>query len=228
MMALLVLGILSAGLVALFVIPGATPKIDARRHPNGIAALEQVPVNETRQWVLIRSENATNPVVLFVHGGPGTSWLALMRRNTQPLESHFTVVNWDQRRAGKSFAAGRDDTGMTMRQFVNDVIDLSTYLARRFDKRKILLVGHSWGSAIGLLAVSRAPDLFSAYVGIGQVSSMAEGERISYDWTLEQAMKAVDHASARRLTQVGPPPYRGTNWRSKYLTERRILGKQGG
>jgi len=228
MMALLVLGVLVAVSVALFVIPGATPKIDARRHPNSIAVLEQVPVNETRQWVLIRSENATSPVVLFVHGGPGTSWLTLMRRNTQPLESHFTVVNWDQRRAGKSFAAGRDDTGMTMRQFVDDVIDLSAYLARRFGKKKILLVGHSWGSAIGLLAASRAPDLFSAYVGIGQVSNMAEGERISYDWTLKQAMKAMDHASLKRLTQIGPPPYRGTNWRSKYLTERRILGKHGG
>jgi pimeloyl-ACP methyl ester carboxylesterase len=153
-MALLVLGVLVAVSVALFVIPGATPKIDARRHPNSIAVLEQVPVNETRQWVLIRSENAINPVVLFVHGGPGTSWLTLMRRNTQPLESHLTVVNWDQRRAGKSFAAGRDDTGMTMRQFVDDVIDLSAYLARRFDKKKILLVGHSWGSAIGLLAAT--------------------------------------------------------------------------
>src|SRR4051812_36123610 len=149
MMALLVLGILAAVLVALFVIPGATPKIDPRRHPNSIAVLEQVPVNETRQWVLIRSEDATNPVVLFVHGGPGTSWLTLMRRNTRPLESHFTVVNWDQRGAGKSFAAGRYDTGMTTRQFVDDVIDLSAYLARRFDKKKILLVGHSWGSAIG-------------------------------------------------------------------------------
>jgi pimeloyl-ACP methyl ester carboxylesterase len=112
-----------------------------------VAVLDQVPVNDTRQWVLIRSENATNPVVLFVHGGPGTSQLTLMRKNTQPLEKYFTVVNWDQRRAGKSFSAGRDDEKMTRAQFVEDVLDLSSYLAQRFHKDKILLVGHSWGAS---------------------------------------------------------------------------------
>ena len=157
-----------------------------------MAVLEQVPVNETRQWVLIRSENATNPIVLFVHGGPGTAQLTLMRKNTQPLEKYFTVVNWDQRRAGKSFAAGRADEKMTRGQFVDDLVDLSSYLAKRFHKDRILLVGHSWGSVIGLLAASKNPDLFSAYVGIGQ------------------------------------PPYTGSDWRSKFMTERRILGKHGG
>jgi pimeloyl-ACP methyl ester carboxylesterase len=133
-MALLVLGVLIAVSVALFVIPGSTPRIDPRRRPKSVAVLEQVPVNETRQWVLIRSENAANPVVLFVHGGPGTSQLTLMRKNTQPLEKYFTVVNWDQRRAGKSFAAGRDDEKMIRGQFVDDVLDLSSNLAKRFHK----------------------------------------------------------------------------------------------
>ena len=68
-MALLVL-IVVAGLAALFLIPGSTPRMDIRRYPNSLAVLEQVPVNDTRQWILIRSESVTNPVVLFVHGGP--------------------------------------------------------------------------------------------------------------------------------------------------------------
>ena len=188
-MALLVL-IVVAGLAALFLIPGSTPRMDIRRYPNGLAVLEQVPVNDTFQWILIRSESATNPVVLFVHGGPGTSWLTLMRKNTQPLEKYFTVVNWDQRRAGKSFAAGRVDAEMTIGSFVDDLIVLSSDLARRFHKNKILLVGHSWGSVIGVIAASRRPDLFSAYIGIGQMSRMAESELISYKWTLEQAERA--------------------------------------
>jgi len=214
-------------LVVLFLLPGSTPRIDARVHTNGLAVLERVPVNETRQWVLIRSENVANPVVLFVHGGPGTSQLTLNRTNTGPLEKHFTVVNWDQRRAGKSFAAGRDRARMNMGQFVDDVVDLSTYLARRFKKERILLVGHSWGTGIALLAASRRPDLFSAYIGIGQVSKQAESERLSYEWTLEQARKAGDKSSCEQLTAIGPPPYTG-NWRSKFLTERRILCKYGG
>ena len=224
---LLILGVAVAALVILFMIPGSTPRIDPRVHPNCLAVLERVPVNGTRQWVLIRSEDVANPVVLFVHGGPGTSQLTLMRNNTRPLEQHFTVVNWDQRRAGKSFAAGRDATGMTMRQFVDDVIDLSAYLAKRFQKERILLVGHSWGSAIGMLAATRRPDLFSAYIGIGQVSRVAESELLSYRWTLEQARSAADRSSVERLTEIGPPPYTG-RWRAKFLTERRILGKYGG
>jgi pimeloyl-ACP methyl ester carboxylesterase len=174
-MALLVL-VVVAGLAALFLIPGSTPSIDARRYPNSLAVLEQVPVNDTQQWILIRSESVTNPVVLFVHGGPGTSWLTLMRKNTQALEKYFTVVNWDQRRAGKSFAAGRADAEMTIGTFVDDLIALSSDLARRFHKRTILLVGHSWGSVIGVIAASRRPDLFSAYIGIGQMSRMAESD----------------------------------------------------
>ena len=228
MMALGIFAVVIAALAVLFLVPGSTPRIDTRRHPHSLAVLEEVPVNDTRQWVLIRSEDVANPVVLFVHGGPGTSQLTLMRKNTQPLERHFTIVNWDQRRAAKSFAAGRDDAGMTMEQFVDDIIVLSSYLAKRFDKKKIVLVGHSWGSAIGLLAASRRPDLFSAYIGIGQVSRMAESELISFEWTRQQAEKATDQSSVEKLAAIGPPPYTGSNWRSKYVTERRILGKHGG
>jgi pimeloyl-ACP methyl ester carboxylesterase len=227
-MSLLVVGVVVAALAALFLVGGSTPRIDSRRHPQGLAVLEQVPVNATRQWVLIRSEDVANPVVLFVHGGPGTSQLTLMRKNTQPLEKYFTVVNWDQRRAGKSFAAGRDDAPLTMGQFVDDIVDLSSYLAKRFHKKTILLVGHSWGTAIGTLAASRRPDLFSAYIGIGQVSRVAESELISYEWTLEQARKSKDQSSVKKLTAIGPPPYTGRDWRSKFMTERRILGKHGG
>ena len=218
---------IAAALLALVLLPGSTPAMDTRAHPDGLAVLEQVPVSETRQWVLIRTEDVANPVVLFVHGGPGTSWLTLMRRNTRPLERYFTVVNWDQRRAGKSFAAGRDRARMTMGQFVDDVVDLSSYLARRFRKERILLVGHSWGSVIGALAVHRRPDLFSAYVGIGQMSRMAESERLSYEWTLEQARSAGDRRSVEKLVAIGPPPYEGA-FRSKFLTERQLLARYGG
>ena len=221
-------GVLLTAVAALFAIPGSTPKLDERLHPNGLAVLEKVPVNETEQWVLIRSEDVANPVVLFLHGGPGASELTLMRKSTQPLERHFTVVNWDQRRAAKSFGAGRDRTKLTIEQFVDDVIDLSSYLAKRFGKEKILLVGHSWGSSIGVLAAAKRPDLFSGYVGIGQLSNVAEGDRISYEWTLEQARNARDGISVAKLTKIGPPPYTGKNWQSKFMTERRILGKFGG
>ncbi len=226
-MILLAVGVLVVALVILLAIPGSTRRMDARRHPDGLAVLERVPLNGSRQWVLIRSENTANPVVLFVHGGPGTSELTLNRRNTRELERHFTVVNWDQRGAGKSFAAGRDRAHMTRVTFVDDVIALSSHLAARFRTRRIVLVGHSWGSVIGMLAAARRPDLYSAYVGIGQMSRMAESERLSYDWTLAQAQKAGDRGAVATLRRIGPPPYTG-DWRAKFMTERRLLGKFGG
>ena len=206
MLTLLIPLALAAALLALLAMPGFTPRLDRRRHPHALALLERVPVNESRQWVLVRSEDVANPVALFVHGGPGTSQLTLMRRNTAALERAFIVVNWDQRLAGKSFDAGRDRARLHMAQFVDDAIDLSSHLIRRFRKQKIVLVGHSWGSVIGMLAVARRPELFGAYVGIGQGSRMAESELLSYQWTLRQACDAADAAAIAQLTRMGPRP----------------------
>jgi pimeloyl-ACP methyl ester carboxylesterase len=226
-MTLFIVGALVAAAAYLLLRPGSTPRIDVRAHPNGLAVLEPIQLNGARQWVLIRSEDVANPVVLFLHGGPGTSQLTQLRRQQAALEAHFTVVDWDQRGAGKSFAAGRDGARMNMAQFVDDVVVLSEYLANRFRRRKILLVGHSWGSAIGLLAVARRPDLFSAYVGVGQMARPAEGEAISYAWTLEQARAAGDAAAVRKLAEIGPPPYTG-EWRRKFLAQRQLLARFGG
>lgn len=217
-------------MVVLASLPGYTPGIKLAgdsQGPVSIATLEKVTIGNSEQWIMIRSENINNPILLFAHGGPGTSQLTLMRKNTQPLERYFTVVNWDQRGAGKSYAAICDKSHMHIDQFVSDLIELTQYLETRFDKKKITLLGHSWGSAIGVLAVSERPDLFNVYIGIGQVSNMAESEKISYDWTLQQAMSAKDQGTIKKLIEIGPPPYTGA-WRAKFMTERRILGSYGG
>lgn len=209
--------------VALLVRPGFTPAI---RKP-GLATLERLKWQGVEQWLLIRTRDVDNPVLLFVHGGPGTSQLTLNRRNTEALEERFTVVNWDQRGAGKSYRAIHDRDRMHLEQFVDDVIELSQQLAARFHQPKITLVGHSWGSLISVLAVKKRPELFHAYVGIGQMSDAAEGERISWEWTLAQARAAGDEKSVRKLEAIGPPPYTG-DWRPKLIAERRLLGKYGG
>ncbi len=206
--------------------PGYTPRIKSPGK-NSIADLIKLNFGNSEQWILIRSENTDNSILLYVHGGPGTSELSLNRKDTQPLEKHFIVVNWDQRGAGKSYQAIKDKSRMNVEQFVSDIHELSEYLGKRFNKEKIILVGHSWGSSIGMLAVSRRPDLYSAYIGIGQTSNNLESEKISYQWTLEQAQKANDQASIKQLTEMGAFPYSG-NWQKKFMTQRQILGKFGG
>ncbi len=217
-------------LLAVILKPGYTPKIkfDGEvKEEKCIAELTKIKLGGSEQWILIRSENIDNPIILFVHGGPGTSQLTLIRKNTQELEKYFTVVNWDQRGAGKSYNAIKDKSRMNLEQFVSDLNELSEYLLKCFNKRKLILVGHSWGSAISMFAVSQQPELYSAYIGIGQISNVLQSEKISYEWTLQQASKANDASSVKKLTEMGNPPYTG-DWLRKFLTQRRILGKYGG
>lgn len=217
-------------LLIIILLPGYTPSIKnsaGKLMPNSIAELKKIRIGNSLQWILIRSENINNPIILFVHGGPGTSQLTLMRRNTQPLEKHFTIVNWDQRGAAKSFKAIKDKERMNIEQFVSDINELAEYLIKRFNKTKIILVGHSWGSVIGTLAVHKHPELYSAYIGIGQMSNVEESEKISYEWTLQQAGINHDIKAVKKLTNIGLPPYTG-NWKQKFLIQRKILSKYGG
>jgi len=227
--------VVSVGLVAVLVLawraPGSTaPIVDDRGKPvpGSIAVLEKVILGGVEQSLLIRGVSVANPVLLFLHGGPGTSEMGLLRvHNVAALERRFTVVVWDQRGAGMSFAGRLPESGMTVEQLVSDAVELSRLLCRRFEKERIYLAGHSWGSALGILTVKGHPELFHAFVGIGQVVNMLEGERISWDWTLAQAERAGDAKSVAKLRRIGRPPYDG-DLRSKVVTQRTILARYGG
>jgi len=166
-----------------FVLPAGTPRIRPARKTcpaASIAELEKLPIGGSDQWVLQRSENIDNPVILFLHGGPGTSQLTGNRRNTRELEKSFIVVNWDQRGAGKSYGAIRDAAKMNIDQFVEDTKELTLHLLKKFNKRRIVLAGHSWGSAIGAMAVAKYPELYSCFVGIGQPSAACNLARLTH------------------------------------------------
>jgi pimeloyl-ACP methyl ester carboxylesterase len=223
--------LIALGVAVAFLIPASTAPIkDARGRPvaGSIAALEMVTLGGVKQGLLIRGEDVANPVLLYLHGGPGTSELGLVRAyNMAALEKRFTVVVWDQRGAARSFAALDPVSGMNVEQFIADAHELSLMLCRRFKQERIYLVGHSWGSALGALTVKRHPELFAAFVGVGQVVNMMEGERISYQWALAQAEKAHDAGSVAKLKRIGAPPYSG-DVRSKVIAQRAILARYGG
>jgi pimeloyl-ACP methyl ester carboxylesterase len=206
------------------------PIRDARGNPvpGSIAALEMPTIGGVKQSVLLRGRSVKNPVLLFLHGGPGTSELGMVRVHNMPaLEQHFTVAVWDQRGAAKSFAAIEPRSAINVEQLVSDAHELTLALCERFEQDKIFLVGHSWGSLLGALTASRYPERYHAYVGFGQVADMLEGERLSYQWTLEQAEKAGDTRSVAKLRAIGPPPY-AEPMRPKVVTQRAILAKYGG
>lgn len=177
--------------------PGTTPPI-----PGGIAAIEQVELGGFKQWVLMRGQDANKPVLLILHGGPGSPEMAMVRKYNQELEKHFVVVNWEQRGAGKSYSKTLDSKSMKISVFVSDAEELVNYLRNRFKKDKIYLEGHSWGSALGSLLCQKIPQYIKAYIAIGQVGNMTESEKMVFEKTLDMAKKAGDKKTLAKLQDV--------------------------
>jgi len=222
---LIVLALLLAALGWRAVMQGRVERATAITTPGGIESLEKVALGGIDQWLLMRGWDRSNPVLLHLHGGPGSADISIARFFDTELIKHFTVVHWDQRGAGKSFSPDIPPESMTRERFVEDIRELAKLLCERFGVPRIYLVGHSWGSEIGALAASRYPELFHAYVGVAQVVEDFEQERISYRFALGEAGKAGNEKAIRELEEIGPPPYQGV---AELLVQRRWLEQFGG
>jgi len=195
----------------------------------GIDTLHTVTLGGLPQWVQIRGHNQRNPVLLFLHGGPGSPETPFVRHYNGGLEKHFTVVTWEQRGAGKSFSPDIPDSTMHVSRFLDDTDQLVKWLQKRFAKPKIYLVGHSWGSVLGMLAIQRHPEDFLAYVGIGQVVDMQQNEALSYEYVLNTARQRNDQKAIEEMVAIGPP-VRGTyaGGMESLLKQRNWLTQFGG
>jgi len=162
-------------------------------------------INNTRQYVLIRGENINNPILLFLHVGPGASATAMLRKFNNDLEKYFTIVYWDQRNAGKSYKKKFPKEEIKVQKYIQDVDSLVSYLKSKLNAKKIFLVGHSWGSRLGMYAIQKNPENFIAYVGIGQELSSYEGELISYQYTLNKAKELNNVKAIKELVEMGEP-----------------------
>ena len=191
-----------------------------------INSLEEVTLGDVKQWILIRGEDVTNPIFLFLHGGPGFANMPFAHIDSPRLEKHFVVVHWDQRGAGKSFDQNIPKETMNLEQFLSDTHELINLLRKRFSKDKIFLLGYSWGSILGLYTVHRHPEYIHTYVGMGQVANMNEGEMVSYNYTLKRAQEAGDEQSVKILERIGTPPYAGGF--QSLGTQRALLMRYGG
>ncbi len=209
--ALLVLtGALLLALTALVARPASTPAItgaDGRPVPGSIAELSFVTVDGHDLGLMIRGHDRSNPVLLFLAGGPGGSELGAMRRHLSSLEEHFTVVTWDQRGTGRSYGELDPLDTLTLDRAVADTLAVTDYLRARFDQDRVYLVGQSWGTTLGVLAARAAPDRYQAFVGVGQMVSPLATDRIFYDDTLAWAEETGQDDLAAQLRKIGEPPY---------------------
>jgi pimeloyl-ACP methyl ester carboxylesterase len=189
--------------------------------PNSVQDARFIRIGGLDQWVSIRGEDRANPVLMIVHGGPGGSMLPnqhLLRR----WEKTFTVVQWDQPGAGKTFSRARAaGTGtLTIDRIAGDGVQVADWVRQRLGKRKVILLGHSWGTIVGSEMVRRRPDQFSAYVATGVVADMPRGEALGYQLLTERLAREGDPEALAALKAIGPPPYRDP---ATLYAERRVL-----
>ncbi len=185
-----------------------------------IAQQEAVQLGGSQQWVLVRGADRSKPVLLFIHGGPGSSYMGFSHQFQSALERSFVVVQWDQRGAGKSFA-GTAPESMRVQQFLSDTHEMVLYLKQRFQRDRIYLLGHSWGAYLGLQEAWKHPENLHAFIGTGQMIDLIEQERLSHRWALQQARERQDASATRELEGLGEPPYadavKGMNAKYEWL-----------
>jgi pimeloyl-ACP methyl ester carboxylesterase len=177
--------------------------------PNGIDEANYVKIGGLEQWITIRGEDRKNPVLLLLHGGPGDATNPWGYAGFRNWLKYFTVVQWDQRGAGRTF--GRNGAAaastITVERMVQDGVELAELLSKRLQKDKIILVGHSWGSILGVLMAKARPDLFHAFVGTGQVADNTRNFAIAYAALIEKASREGNSRAVEELKEIGPPPY---------------------
>ena len=201
--ALLVSAVALVGVV-LFWSPGRpTPFLDANGKPlpGSISEKIHVNINGVEQGMFIKGRDSGNPVLLYLHGGMPDYFLT--QDYPTGLDEDFTVVWWEQRGSGLSYSSDIPPASVNPDQLVADTLSVTEYLRKRFGQQKVYLMGHSGGSFIGIQAAAQAPELYSAYIGIAQMSNQLESEKLAQAYMLQRS-REDGNAKLERTLAVAP------------------------
>jgi proline iminopeptidase len=200
--------------------------------PRGVDEQTEIAIGGTKQWITVRGRDRNNPILLFIHGGPAAPEMPTSWTFQNPWEDFFTVVQWDQRGAGKTYAANDPRTiGPTLStdRMEKDAEEVVQYLRATYHRNKIFVLGHSWGSNLGLLLAERHPEWLFAYIGMGQMIDTRASEKESYDAMLAIADARHDADAIKELKSIAPyPEADGSLVLDKLNTERKWVMKLGG
>ena len=202
--------------------------------PNGIEELKSVNIGGVEQWLHIRGRNKDNPVLLFVHGGPGSPMIGLMDAVQRPWEDYFTVVQWDQRQTGKSYYPADDKNNpLTLDQFIKDSEEVVQYLRDHMNVDKLFLLGHSWGTVLGMHMVKRHPDWLHAYIGVGQTVGALSNARVLYSRLIHHAKNNGEYDLVSKIEKEislldSDSPGREESYADNCILVRRELSRLGG
>ena len=199
--------------------------------PKGVQSVERLRLGGMDQWISIRGADRTNPILIYVHGGPGAAEMGRSWPYQQAWEDFFTVVQWDQRGTGKTLRLnGAEATRPTLSRarMAEDLVELIAHLRERFGQRQVVLLGHSWGNAIAMDAAMQHPDWISAYVGVGPLLAMHANETAQYRSLLAQAEKRRDTEALAELRAIAPYPGDGPLPFDKVNVVRKWVMRYGG
>lgn len=180
------------------------------------------------QHIRVRGTRVENPVILFLHGGPGVCDRHWVLKYQSGLADVCTLVCWDQRGAGKSYNKEQAARKMSLETVASDACELIEYLSETFGQEKIIIVGHSWGSVLGVLVSQRIPQRIAAYVGMGQVVDFAENEDLAYQFVWEEATRRNDKKALRDLERIGKPERGNYGSLDNLIVQRNYMSKYGG
>jgi pimeloyl-ACP methyl ester carboxylesterase len=201
------------------------------RAPGGVQETYATRIGGIEQWVSIRGQDRDNPVLLFVHGGPASPAMPTAWQFQRPIEEYFTVVQYDQRGAGKTYRANDPDAiadSIHIQTFVDDAIAMAEHVRERLGKDKLVLAGHSWGSIVAMRAALQRPDLFHAYVGLGQVINTRLNEQLSFEYGLRRAREDGNAAAVAEMEAIAPYPGDAPITRERIITARKWPQHYGG
>ena len=199
----------------------------------GIDLMETATIGGISQALYFRGEDIKNPVILFVHGGPGQPEIPFLHDFQYPWEAHFTIVHWDQRNTGKTFFWNDPEAILKTLNFervLSDAHEVAQYIREKLNQDKIIVLGHSWGSVLGTALVQSCPQYFSAYIGLAQVVNMRDNERVGFDMLLELARKKGNNKDIRAIESLAPYPPNAAfdkSFISRLITVRQLQAKYG-
>ncbi len=173
---------------------------------NGVASLEEVVLGGERQWILVRGYDVNNPVLIFLHGGPGSPCLFYSRYALGALEHDLTVVAWDQRGCGKSYRDDIDPNSITLEQMFSDTLELINMMRTRFGVEKVYLMGISWGAFLGSFIARDNPELLHAYIGVGQPVHIVRSYGIALTTALNKAVELGNQEAISELSALQAEP----------------------
>jgi len=178
----------------------------------GIDSMETVEIGGIPQALYFRGEDVKNPVILFLHGGPGFPEMPYLHEFQYEWEAYFTIVHWDQRNTGKTFFLSDPEAvleNLSFERALADAYEVAQYIRETLAKDKIIVLGYSWGTALGTALVQSYPQCFSAYIGLGQVVNMRDNERIGFEALLAAARLKGDCEAIKNIEALAPYPPSG-------------------